>query len=171
MLLSLTHTTSRQRATTRFGTLGKILSNHNLRFLKTKDSQAFFFFANRPITFIDLRLVETVLKFSTVAQLILEFNQSVCKTFENVFKKRCNCIIFFQVPRVEQSHCISQRYIVIFILDGERMVFAPAQFSYTTAMYIYCGSFSYRLVINLFLYISLSVELIKSKQLIATWKD
>ena len=41
----------------------------------------------------------------------------------------------------------------ILLLDGELMVFAPAQFSYTTAMRIYCGSFSYRLVINLFLYL------------------
>jgi len=42
-------------ATTRTGTLGRKLGNHNLQFLKIKDSSNFL--ANRPITFMNLRAV------------------------------------------------------------------------------------------------------------------
>ena len=85
------------------------------RFSKARLSS--FFFSSEIITFINLRAlswevrcVQTVLKFSTVGQLNLECYLVRLQKKKNLKiycfqKKRCDWIIFFQLPRFKQSHC------------------------------------------------------------------
>ena len=86
------------------GTCMKIIQSH--LFLKTKDSQVFFWPTDQYHSWIWGLFPESSGKFkrfSTVTLLNLEFSWTVCKnTWESfIFKKRCDWILFFQVPRFE----------------------------------------------------------------------
>ena len=113
-------------ATARTRALETRLSNHNV-FLKQKILK--FCFCKRTNNIhkfegcsLRVQVSSKSLKFSTVAQLKLEFYWSLAKRMETVLfskkKKCCHCIILFQVSQFEQPHCKGFNNECLTILHG-----------------------------------------------------